>query len=200
MLWQENCTQNYMEDDCVKRAFIIHGWEGYPNEGWKPWLKSKLEKNWFEVFVPAMPNTKHPKMSEWVEHLAKLVGMPDKNCYFIGHSLGCITILRYLENLEKRQEVGGSVFVAGFSDNLGIEQIKSFFIEPIDWNKIKPNCKKFVAIHSDNDPYVPLKYGDIFKEKLNAELVIEHNMKHFSGDDGITELPIALEKILEISS
>ena len=23
----------------TKRAFIIHGWDGYPDEGWFPWLK-----------------------------------------------------------------------------------------------------------------------------------------------------------------
>ena len=28
----------------MKRAFIIHGWDGYPAEGWFPWLKRELEK------------------------------------------------------------------------------------------------------------------------------------------------------------
>jgi hypothetical protein len=28
----------------AKRVFIIHGWEGYPEEGWFPWLKKELEK------------------------------------------------------------------------------------------------------------------------------------------------------------
>jgi esterase/lipase len=47
-----------------KRVFLIHGWEGYPEEGWRPWLKNELEKIGFTVFVPSMPNTKHPKMNE----------------------------------------------------------------------------------------------------------------------------------------
>jgi predicted alpha/beta hydrolase family esterase len=61
------------------------------------------------------------------------------------------------------------------------------------------NCKKIITIFSDNDPYVSLKYADIFKEKLKAKIIIQKNMKHFSGDDGITELPVVLNEILEIA-
>lgn len=146
-----------------------------------------------------MPDTDNPKMSAWVGHLTKTVGNPDGDCYLVGHSLGCIAILRYLETLKKREKVGGSVLVAGFSDGLGIEQIENFFEKPFDWDKIRSHCENFVAIHSDNDPYVSLEYGDIFKNKINAELIIRHDMKHFSGDDGVTELPIVLESLLKLS-
>jgi len=56
-----------------------------------------------------------------------------------------------------------------------------------------------VAIHSDNDSYVSSHYGDLFKEKLNAVVITEHNMKHFSGDDGINQLPVVLDQLLKIS-
>ena len=182
-----------------KRAFLIHGWEGTPEDAWRPWLKNELEKRGYTVIMPAMPDTYHPKMDGWVNHLTEVVGVPDKECYLVGHSLGCIAILRYIETLEENQEVGGVIFVAGFSDDLGIKELNTFFTKPIDWSKIKSHCKKFIAIHSDNDPYVPLKHGDIFKEKLNAEVIVKHNMKHFSGDDGIIELPVVLDALLKIS-
>lgn len=183
----------------AKRIFLVHRWEGSPERDWIPWLKKELEKRDFTVIVPAMPDTDHPKMNEWLGFLIKTVGEADKDCYFVGHSLGCITILRYLETLKEGQEIGGAVLVAGFSDNLGYDEVNSFFEEPIDWEKINSHCKRFIAIHSDNDPYVSLKHGDIFKGKLKADVLIEHNMKHFSGDDGINELPVALESILKIS-
>jgi hypothetical protein len=175
-----------------KRVFVIHGWEGRPDDGWKPWLKKELESNGFSVSVPAMPDTKHPKMGAWVGHLAKTVGVPDKDCYFVGHSLGCITILRYLETLGTGQKVGGVVLVAGFSSNLGYGELESFFTKPVEW-------KNFVAIHSDNDPYVSLHYADFFKENLKATVSVEHGMKHFSGGDGITQLPVVLDRLLKIS-
>ena len=189
----------------MKRAFLIHGWGGYPEEGWLLWLKKELEKLDFEVFVPAMPDTNYPKRGAWLEKLRKTVGEIDKECYFVGHSLGCITILRYLENLKENHEVGGVVLVAGFSDiNINLDEsedsneIKSFFETNVDFEKIKKHCEKFVAIHSDNDPYVHLRYADVFKEKLNAEVVVKKDMKHFSGDDGVDRLPVALEVIKEM--
>ncbi len=39
----------------AKRAFIIHGWGGKPDEHWLPWLAGELEKNGFDVIVPAIP-------------------------------------------------------------------------------------------------------------------------------------------------
>ncbi len=183
----------------MKRVFLIHGWEGYPEEGWRPWFKKELEAKGFQVFVPAMPDTNHPKVDAWVKHLADIVMAPDEECYFIGHSLGCITILRYLESLKENQKVGGVVFVAGFTSNLGYEELSSFFTKPIDWEKIKSHCPKFVAIHSDNDPFISLHYGDLFKEKLDAEVIIEHDKKHFSGDNGIMELPSAFGAILKLA-
>lgn len=183
----------------MKRAFLIHGWEGYPEEGWRPWLKEKLEANGFQVSVPAMPDTDHPKRDAWLERLTKIVATPDEDCYFVGHSLGCITILRYLETLKENQKIGGVILVAGFTSDLGYEDLSSFFTKPIAWGKIKSHCSKFIAIHSDNDPYVSLHYGDFFKEKLGAEIIIETNKGHFSGDDGITELPSVFDAVLKLS-
>lgn len=182
-----------------KRAFLIHGWGGYPEEGWRPWLKKELEAQGFDVFVPALPNTDFPTMAAWVQALQEVVGTPDEQCYFVGHSLGAITIIRYLETLTENQQVGGVVFVAGFDNDLGIQQLKesNFFSFPIGWDKVKTHAGHFTAIYSDNDPYVALHSGDVFKAQLNATIIELHNMKHFSGDDGIYELPEALEAVLQ---
>ena len=83
----------------MKRVIIIHGYRGKPETNWKPWLKSELESNGFAVEVPAMPNTDRPTVSEWINKITEVVGEPSLNTYLIGHSLGCIAILRYLESL-----------------------------------------------------------------------------------------------------
>lgn len=181
-----------------KRVFVIHGWGGYPDEGWRPWLKKELEKRRFDVFTPVMPKTNFPICEEWVDYLQQLVGKSRLNDIFIGHSLGCITIFRFLEKFARKEKVAGAVLVAGFTDDLGIKELSNFFKEKINFKKIKKCCQKFIAIHSDNDPYVSLKYGEIFEQKLGAKLIIEHQMKHFSGDDNIFELPSALASILKL--
>lgn len=168
----------------MKRVFVVHGWAGNPNDGWKPWLKKELEANGFNVTIPAMPSPAKPRMKEWIETLKNLVGKPDEETILVGHSLGCIAILRYLEEL-KEGKIHKAVLIAGFSNNLGFDEIKNFFEKPIDWNKIKQRCDNFVLLHSDNDPYVPLKEGKILEKELNSKLVIEKGKKHFSNDDGI---------------
>jgi hypothetical protein len=50
----------------MKRVILIHGWDGFPNNCWFPWLKKELEDKDFEVIVPAMPNPEHPKVKPWV--------------------------------------------------------------------------------------------------------------------------------------
>jgi predicted alpha/beta hydrolase family esterase len=187
----------------MKRVIIIHCWEGYPEYCWYPYTKKKLEALGFEVSVPEFPDTETPLLSKWLLKLKEVIREPDEDLYLIGHSLGCITILRYLESLSDSQKIGGAVFVAGFTDYLGFDEIKSFFTDPINFDEIKKHCPKFVAIHSDNDPYVSLKNGDIFKDKLGAELIIKHKASHFSGEieneESCVELPDVIDVVTKLS-
>ncbi len=183
-----------------KRAFLIHGWGGYPEEGWRPWLEEALLKHGIQAVSPAMPDTNTPQMEKWIEHIHSVVGEPDQETYLLGHSLGSIAILRYLETFKEKQKVGGVVLIAGFTDDLGVPELRNFFLKPIDWEKIKSVCSKYISIESDNDPYNLAPYNEAFKKYLGAETLLEHNMMHFSGDDGISELPIALESVLKLAS
>lgn len=178
----------------AKRVFLLHGWEGSPHSNWLPWLKSRLEEQKIKVSVPALPDPYNPKLDFWLDTLSKTVGNPDENIYLVGHSLGCITILRYLENLKKGQIVGGVILVAGFTDDLGVKKLNNFYTTPIDWDAINLHCTKFVVIASDDDKYVPLRYSDILKENLKAKVIIEHNMDHFIME----ELPIVLNQLVEM--
>lgn len=187
----------------VKRVLIIHCWDGAPDYCWYPWLKKQLELEGFTVKVPEMPETELPKQDLWVPKMHKLIGTPDRDTILVGHSIGCITILRYLESLAGDQRIRGVVLVAGFTDDLGYGELKNYFETSIDWMKINSHCSKFVAIHSDNDPYVSLKYSNEFKEKLNAEVIIKNKMGHFSGpvdnEKSCLQLPDALNAVLRIA-
>ena len=188
----------------MKRVVIVHCWEGYPDYCSYPQTKKELENKGFEVEVPEMPETELPKLAQWLPKLQEVIGKPDEDLYLIGHSSGVITIIRYLESLSADQKIGGAVFVAGFTNDLGYEELKNFFEKPVDLAKAKTHCSKFVAIHSDNDPYVSLDFGDKFQKELGAKLIIKHNMGHFSGpvDDekSCKELPEVVEAILDPSA
>lgn len=183
----------------MKRAFIIHGWDGNPHDSWKPWLKKELEKRNFQVISPQMPGGEFPKLNEWIKTIHNIVGKPDKNTFFVGHSLGCIAIVRYLTALSSNIKIGGCVFIAGFSGNIGIPQISEFYSFPIEVEKAKIHTNNFTIIHSDNDIDVPMEKAIEFKKQLNAKFILEHGMGHISESDGIKQLPSALKAILMIS-
>jgi serine hydrolase len=187
-----------------QRVIIVHCWDGYPEYCWYPYVKKELEARGFEVQIPAFPETAEPKLAAWLPVLKAAVGSPDENTYLIGHSVGCITILRYLESLAPEQKIGGAILVAGFTDNLGFEELKNFFTTPVPLDEIRNRAGHFVAIRSDDDPFVPLAHGDIFKEKLGAELITKHHFKHFSGpvdkEDSCLELPEVVESVSKLSA
>lgn len=190
-----------------KRAFIIHGWDGYPEEGWFPWLKKELESRGFIVTVPAMPDAGEPRIAKWVPALRAAVGTSDEQTYFIGHSMGCQTIARYLEGLEPGMQVGGAVFVAGFfgpltnleDEDLVRDVAQEWLTTPLDLGKVKSHLQKSVAIFSDDDPYVQLENQEEFRDQLGARILIEHAKGHFSGSTGTLELPVALNAVLEMA-
>jgi predicted alpha/beta hydrolase family esterase len=190
----------------IKRVFVVHGWDGSPEEGWFPWLKRELEAKGFEVHVPQLPDAANPRIYNWVPALAHAVGMPDEQTYFVGHSMGCQTIARYLETLPNGVQVGGAVFVGGYFKSLVLaedeeeEVWNSWKSVPVDLSKVGSHLPKSVAIFSDDDPYVPLDNQDDFRDKLGSEIVVEHAKGHYTGgDDKCFELPTVLQKFLKIS-
>jgi len=191
----------------MKRVFIIHGWDGSPDEPMLRWLRRQLEEKGFSVIAPEMPISDTPDIEVWIEKLKRAIKDPDEQTYFIGHSIGCQALLRYMEKLSLRVKVGGVIFIAPWIhlkpetfENEEVEEIAKPWLEtPINFDRIKMRFKKMVCVFSDNDPFVPLSDKDIFKEKLNAEIIVESKKGHFSPDDNVDELPIALNKLIEIS-
>jgi predicted alpha/beta hydrolase family esterase len=160
-----------------------------------------LEKNGFQVVAPQMPNAMFPKLDEWLMTLQELIVQPDKDTYLVGHSLGCYTILKYLEQLPRDTFVGGVVMVAGFAGNLkhNIPVLAKFYESGLDWPLVKSHCSKFVAIGSEKDDYVHIQSLHEFEEKLGAKTIINNDWEHFSGAEGIKELPDVLNSLLEMT-
>lgn len=191
----------------MKRAILVHGWDGAPEHGWFPWLRKELEAKGFQVIAPQLPNPGSPRINAWVPALAEAVGSPDENTYLIGHSMGCQTIARYLETLPEGQKVGGVVFVAGFFKRLtNLEEDDNSQSVGTEWLTVKPDLQKVkshllksVALFSDDDLYVPLDNQDDYRDVLGSEIIVQHGKGHFSGGEGTKEIPVVLEKLLDMS-
>ena len=185
----------------MKHVVIIHGYKGKPESNWKPWLSSELETRGFKVDIPSMPSSETPLQSSWVEMIAKIVGQPTSDTFLVGHSLGCIAILNYLETLQQGETIGAALLVAVFGGRFeGYQgQHDSFFSHKLNWQTVRNHCRNFVAIHSDDDPYIKIDQMELFKDKLGSKGVLVRGMGHFGSADGVYELPIARDELLAIA-
>ena len=164
-----------------------------------PWLKIKLEEKGFEVFAPQMPNTNEPVVEEWIRYISELVSVPNEKTYFIGHSIGCQAIIRYLQTID--QKIGGAIFIAGWFilENLDSEEIeiaKPWVKNNINFEKLRKISQNYVEIISDNDPFDCFEENKkIFSEKLGAKVIVLNKAEHIEN----SELPVALEELLKIT-
>lgn len=182
-----------------KKAIIVHGWGGSSKSDFHVWLKKELEKKGFEVLVEDFPNTDEPEINSWVEKLQNISKDCDENTYLIGHSIGCQTILRFLE--KENRKFGRVILIAPWMhlDENTIEEegeevreiAKPWMEIPIDFDKVKENAKEFICIFSDDDPYVPLSDERLFKKKLNAKTIVLEKRGHFND----STLPLLLDYI-----
>ncbi len=163
----------------MTRVIIVHGWEGGSHDDWLPWLKTELEKRGHEVLMPDMPDTGIPVIEKWVDKLAEIVGVPDSETYFIGHSIGSQTILRYLETINT--QVGGALFVAGWfnlenlEDEEAIKIAKPWTETPIDIEKVKGVLPKSILLISKDDPYGAFQENvDKFSQFVTHTSVFDH--------------------------
>lgn len=191
----------------MKRVFIVHRWDGTPQSDWYQSAAVSLKKKGFEVIIPEMPNTAKPEINAWVSQLSKAVGKPDKETYFIGHSIGCQTIMRYLEGLPEKAKVGPCLFVAGWFNLANLESpeivaiAKPWIETKINFRKVKNQISKLTVILSSNEPYNFVDENTkIFKEKLGAKIIIEKDKGHFTEYDGVKELLIVIKELEGIAS
>ncbi len=179
----------------MKKVFIVHGFCGSPNGGWRPWLMGELKKQGVYAGALSMPTPDEPVCKEWVEEIARHVERNKSDeIYLVGHSLGVPAILRYLENKQDGY-IAGAVLVSGPSEKTDNRKLDSFLDKPFDFKTIKSRCKLFSIIHGDNDPKVPLEHAKNLSSELGGELVIVKNGGHLNSEAGWDTLPQCLEAL-----
>lgn len=161
----------------MKNVIIFHAMGATPDAYWYPYIKYSLEKKGYTVSVPPLPNSDKADLKEWLpvalkEHI-------DEDTILIGHSAGCPLILSVLEQIEVK--IKQAILVAGFFEPLEIP-------EPIlqisyNWEKIKEQCKDFIFINSDNDPWgCDDKAGKKLFDHLGGTLIIRKGEGHMGSE------------------
>jgi len=190
----------------MKKVYLVPARGTHPNDLWYPWVKSTLEQAGYVMNVPHMPNPDSPQKAAWLSALEAGLPEVDEDTYFIGHSVGCQAILRFLDGLPPGNRCGGVVLVAGwvrFPNWEGRSQEQKAILEdwlnpPLDLRKVADRSRRFIAIFSDNDEFVPQENWAVCEQELHAKVIVKHGAGHFERRD-VLELPDVVAAIAEIS-
>jgi predicted alpha/beta hydrolase family esterase len=172
----------------MKNYFIVHGTYGNSSENWFPWLEKELRKANFDVYNLDYPTPENQNYSSWKNILDKIKNKINKESIFIGHSLGCIFIARYI--IENQINIDKCIFVSGFNNYFKIEAFDklniSFFIERA--NQLKNYTNERITIYSKDDPYISFTESKRFSKEISATKQIAFtNAGHFNEKAGYTK-------------
>ncbi len=172
----------------MKNVLILHGTQANSKSNWLPWLKEELAKKGMKVWLPDLPNPNLPSLKNHVKFILSNKDWKfNKDSIIVGHSSGAIAILAILSELPENVVVDKCILVSYFTkDSPGgaWKPNRIFFDYKFDFAKIKKHAKKFIIIHSDNDPYGPLKDVKVLAQKLDAQLIIKKGQGHFNLEKG----------------
>jgi len=181
-------------------AILVHGWKGWPDNAWFPWLRKELEAKGFTTEALKLPNPLLPERDAWVRMVKDSITGPDM--VLIGHSLGCAAILLAL------QEYGGppvaqAVLVSGVGRPYlsgaivkKMEEWTGWFTESIDFEAIKSKARKWTVIHSRHDYIVPFEEGKWLADQFGVPVIEPKAKGHLITEERCLELPEALETIV----
>lgn len=112
----------------------------------------------------------------------------------IGHSLGCITALRFLQNT--RQSVAGYVLVSGFDETQEtLPELQHHTLEPLNYDELIQIANNRISIISTNDEIVSPRSSKALAEALKTQVIIEESAGHFLDREGYTEFKTLLDTI-----
>lgn len=182
----------------ARRVIIVHGFNASPEAHWFPWLRDELAAEGIDVSIVSLPRSSSPDASDWEAAVAAELGVPDAQTWLVGHSLGCITILRVLAALPTPWTLGGLALVAGFTGPLeSIPELDTYLESDVDVERIAPSIRTPVVFRSDDDAAVPAATTDALAHRLATTSIVIPGAGHFVSTGGVTTVPYVRDAILE---
>jgi len=176
---------NLVYDESMTKFLILHGTDASPESNWFMWLKGVLIGKGHQVWLPQLPNSDTPDSKAYTKFLlSNDKFIIDEDTIIIGHSSGAVEIFNLLQNLPNEAVIKAAILVSAFKDDLGWDSLSGLFQEPIDFEKVKTKSKRFIFIHSDNDPYIPIEQAKYLQEQVSGDLVVFEDQGHFNLETG----------------
>lgn len=172
------------------RVFIVHGYQGWPQKNWFPWLQEKLAEIGVQSRALRMPQPNAPVFRDWMNAMQEAVPVIDSHTFLVAHSLGCIAVLQYLMRARVIGHAGGIVLVSGFDRPIvGLPQLNAFVKEPLDYSKLIRLVPQRALLSARDDHIVPFAVTQQLSHNLQADFYPRDKGNHFMDTDGFLSLP-----------
>lgn len=179
------------------RVILIHGFNASPEMNFHPWLAATLRERGFEVIAPALPlvSTSEIGLPELIEEMRRTLGRLTSEDIILGHSLGGLLALQYLEAAEMTAPPRAAILVAA-PWNVANPALRRLFIADFDADVLMWKAREFVVVHSKDDKLVPVEHGRKLAATLRARLIETEGDDHYMG----AEYPVLLKTIEDIAA
>ena len=170
----------------MKNYFVIHALGRTAEDYWYSSIKEWATTSGYNCYTPTLPPMDNMSYSTWAAEFDKYSKFLNKDSVVIGHSTGCIFLVKYL--MEHNIKVAKYISVVGFNramensphpdwDNIN----KSFFVTNLAG--FKKYAKQRISFYSPTDLY-DFKILDDFATTIDAQKVIIKNAGHFTSATG----------------
>ncbi|MET8877203.1 alpha/beta fold hydrolase [Nocardia sp. NPDC004604] len=187
----------------MSTVVVSHGLEARSDSVWFPTFRAELEAAGHQVVIPDLPDSAAPKMKPWRETLAQAASRaPAQDTVLVGHSIGAVNVLRFLEQYDAASGVfAGVVLVSTSVHEVGYDLLAEFFEGGFDWPRIRAGAMRFRALAAIDDPVNapnPLEHIGVLVRELGATAVVFPEGGHLGAypEDHI-ELPEAARLVLD---
>ena len=174
--------------------YLIHGYTASPNSNWFQDLKNSLESDFIKVSILNMPDSQDPKLNDWINYMKNHIKDINEETIFIGHSLGCVSILNFL-NQFNTAKIKGVFLISGFIESSPIPELIEFVKPKLNYKYLKEITKTRIAISAIDDDIIPFEYSKTMAEKIDAKFTLLEEGKHFIDRDGFTKFPFLVKEI-----
>ena len=179
------------------RIILVHGFNASPQTNFNPWLRDELHAKGFQVVAPELPlkSSDELDLPTIIEAMKKEIGYLKNEDILIGHSLGALVILQYLEAVEMI-ETPRAVILVGAPFKVARPELRRLFVDDLDADVLMWKSREYVVIHSLDDKLVPIEHGRKLAEQLRARMIETETDGHFMD----AQYPILRDTILQIAA
>ncbi|MFF0269986.1 RBBP9/YdeN family alpha/beta hydrolase [Kribbella sp. NPDC004536] len=190
----------------MSQIVVSHGYGASEDSVWFPYLTEQLAAAGHRVTVPRLPDTAAPRLEPWRRTFgeAVLAAGPAESTALVGHSIGAVNVLRFLEQHDPSTHgvFAGVLLVAASAHEVGYDELAEFFEGGFDWERIRRSARQFRVLQAMDDPVNqpdPIEHVRLFVEGLGATAVVTPTGAHFGATpDDHVEVPEIVRLVTDL--